>query len=183
MAEPIRNFTPTRDAREELRRKVDQAPVEHAQAVLAAYAVLQQAHDDGALDRLQGLLGARPMLFGKLSEFANTPEAICAMRNLLVAAKILGELDPEVLDRVAKAMAEKRAFNQSTPPSLWRILRRLSSPGSRRTFAVIAGIAESLGAESGPEQDNASYRVPAVVPVIAVAAIAVVVSYWVGKNS
>jgi uncharacterized protein YjgD (DUF1641 family) len=186
MAEPIRNFTPARDARAELRRNVEQAPIEHAEAVLAAYAVLQQAHDDGALDRLQGLLGARPMLLGKLSEFANSPEAICAMRNLLAAARLLGELDPALLDRIGKAMSASRGFEQREPASLWRILRRLTSPGSRRTLAALVGVVEAVGQESSSEIGSSrgeSHRIPILLPVIAVSAIAIVISYWVGKSS
>jgi hypothetical protein len=57
MAVEYREFTP-RNSREDLIRKVEQAPVAHAQAVLAAYELLQRLHEKGMIDLLGGLLSA-----------------------------------------------------------------------------------------------------------------------------
>ncbi len=57
VAVDIRDFTPV-DSREDLIRRVEQAPVEHAEAVLAAYDLLQRMHEKGLLDLLNGLLSA-----------------------------------------------------------------------------------------------------------------------------
>ncbi|MBV8631733.1 MAG: DUF1641 domain-containing protein, partial [Silvibacterium sp.] len=61
MARPIEltpKFSPAQGAREELKRRVDAAPVEHGEALLDAYELLQQLHESGTLDVLRGLLGA-----------------------------------------------------------------------------------------------------------------------------
>ena len=49
MARPIPLEVPPRDSRAELRSRLDQAPEEHAEAILAAYEVLQELHNRGAL--------------------------------------------------------------------------------------------------------------------------------------
>jgi hypothetical protein len=54
IAVDFREFTPA-DSREDLIRRVEQAPVEHAEAVLAAYDLLQRLHEKGLLDLLNGL--------------------------------------------------------------------------------------------------------------------------------
>jgi len=188
VAEPIRNYTPRRDVREELRRKVEEAPIEHAQAVLSAYQLLQEAQDHGVLDTLRGGIGAGETLIGTVSEYANTPEGICLLRNGLAAARLLGEMDPALLDGLAKALSQHRHSRQENdaPPSLWRILQRLTNRDSRRTLGLLAGVTESFGRarERGDQpMGKGNMRVPAIVPVIAVSAIAVVVSYWLGRNS
>ena len=54
MAKPVayRVFTPP-DAREELKRKIDEAPAEHADAILSGYRLLEQAHESGTLELLR----------------------------------------------------------------------------------------------------------------------------------
>jgi hypothetical protein len=46
MAKPVayRVFTPP-DTREELKRRIDAAPAEHADAILSAYRLLEEAHE------------------------------------------------------------------------------------------------------------------------------------------
>jgi hypothetical protein len=51
VAVDFRSFTPV-DARVDLIKKVEGAPVEHAEAVLAAYELLQQLHEKGILELL-----------------------------------------------------------------------------------------------------------------------------------
>jgi len=48
IAVDFREFTPA-DSREDLIRRVEQAPVEHAEAVLATYDLLQRLHEKGLL--------------------------------------------------------------------------------------------------------------------------------------
>jgi hypothetical protein len=57
MARPIPLELPARNPREELRIRLEQAPIEHAEAVLAGFEVLQGLHDQGVLEVLRGVLG------------------------------------------------------------------------------------------------------------------------------
>jgi len=53
----FRTFTP-KDSREDLARRLQEAPNEHAEAFLAGYDLLQRLHEKGIIDLLNGLLSA-----------------------------------------------------------------------------------------------------------------------------
>ena len=59
MAMPVsfREFTP-RNSRDDLLRRLEQAPAEHVEALLAAYDLLERLHETGLLDTANGLLSA-----------------------------------------------------------------------------------------------------------------------------
>ncbi len=190
MAEPIRSYTPQRDVREELRRKVSDAPVEHAAAVLSAYELLQEAQDHGVLDTLRGAIGAGDTVIGKASEYANTPEGIRALRNLVSLARLLGELDPVILHAATKAFAgAHRNVEKSSSPSLWRTLQRLTGPDSQRALARVAAFSESFGSAlnaepSRPSGERKSRSASGVaVPVVFSAVIAMAAVFWIGRRS
>jgi len=190
MAEPIRSYTPQRDLRDQLRRKVSDAPVEHAAAVLSAYELLQEAQDHGVLDTLRGAIGAGDTFIGKASEYANTPEGIRALRNLLSLARLLGEVDPAILHAAAEALAgTQRSAEKDSPPSLWRTLQRLTGPNSQRALARVAVFAESFGSalnveptHPGGERKSRSASGVAV-PVVFSAAIVMAAVFWIGRRS
>ena len=53
MALPIRFQPPHRDPRDELHTRLQEAPEEHAEALLAVYDILQGLHDRGILAALK----------------------------------------------------------------------------------------------------------------------------------
>ena len=55
MARPIPLELPKRDPREELHSRLEKAPAEHAEAILAGFEVLQGLHDRGVLELLRGV--------------------------------------------------------------------------------------------------------------------------------
>ena len=59
MAQPIALEIPPRNPRADLRSRVERAPEEHAEAVLAAYELLQELHNQGVLDIMRSALAAR----------------------------------------------------------------------------------------------------------------------------
>ena len=56
MAQPIPLDLPHRDPRIALQTRLHDAPIEHTEALLAAYQVLQGLHDRGALEVMRGAL-------------------------------------------------------------------------------------------------------------------------------
>ena len=140
MANPI-TFTPQPiDPQVELMRRVEAAPREHAEALLVAWDTLQTAHDQGILDLLQGLMGGRDVIAGKLAEAFVLPESINGIRNLIALGRIAAALDPEMLHRLAKALDQGMQGPQpdGDTPSMFRILRQATSPAGKRglSFAV-----------------------------------------------
>jgi hypothetical protein len=59
--------------------------------------VLQGLHDRGILAALKGALGASDIVLESAVDVVNTPEGIRTMRNLLLLAKLVGNIEPELL--------------------------------------------------------------------------------------
>lgn len=147
MANPLR-FTPTPvDPKLELKKRLDAAPVEHGEALLVAYDLLQTAHDKGVLDLLDGLVAGKDAITGKIAEYAKLPGGINAIRNLLSAAKILVALDPEMLEQLSNAIAAAAVEHKSEQkaPSLWQLFRRSTNEDSRRGLSFMTLILQSIG--------------------------------------
>ena len=148
MAQPIRFTAPSIDTRAVLRAKVERAPDAHAEAILAAYDLLQALHDRGILDTATSALRASDELLEKVVDNANTPEAIRALRNLVFWQKILGRIEPQwfkglfqaIPDGLAAATAERHE-----PVRLWKLLRRAMTKDSLRGLAAGIDFLESFG--------------------------------------
>ncbi len=147
MANPIAFKPNPVDPKLELEKRLSAAPMEHGEATLVAWDVLQTAHDEGLLDALHGLVGAKDTIAGKLAEYAKLPEGVAGMRNLLSFAKILTTLDPEVMNCLANALdtAALQHRREVKAPSLWQIGRRLASEDSRRGLSFLTLMLSSLG--------------------------------------
>ena len=147
MAKPIAFKPVTVDFKLDLQRRLEKAPDEHAAALLAAYDILEAAYDQGLLDILHGMIASKEMIITTLARYAAEPEGVAGIRNLLTAAKILTELDPQVLDQVSKAMSSATLEHQKeqTPPSLWQLFRRSTSEDSRRGLSFVTLMLSGLG--------------------------------------
>jgi uncharacterized protein YjgD (DUF1641 family) len=182
MAHPITFKPQPVDPKQELMRELDAAPREHAEALLVAYDLLQTAHDKGVLDLLQGLVGGRDVLAGKVGEAIAMPESIAALRNVIALGRILASIDPDLLHRLSKAMAESAAPMQvrekenttaktalhatpgefrepphhsaPEPPSLWQIFKRASSKDGRRGLALAVSLLTGAGRALDPESSK-----------------------------
>jgi uncharacterized protein YjgD (DUF1641 family) len=148
MARPIALEFPPRDPADELRSKLENAPAEHAEALLAAYEVLQALHEQGVLDIVRGALDARDELIESAVTTVNTPEAIRAIRNLLFWRKILGGIEPEWFKGIFQAIPEGLAqatSERNKPVGLWGLWRRLRSKDSLRGMVAAVDFLEAFG--------------------------------------
>lgn len=147
MANPIAFKPAPVDPHLELERRLKAAPREHAEALLVAYDILQTAHDQGLLDTVHGLVGAKDTIFAKLAEYARLPEGINGIRNLLSGLRILTAVDPETLDAISRAVAAAAAEHgqEKSPPSLWAITQRALSEDSRRALSFLMLTLTSVG--------------------------------------
>jgi uncharacterized protein YjgD (DUF1641 family) len=150
MAQPIPLKLPPRDARQELQTRLDQAPVEHAEALLDAYELLQQLHDRRVLAALRGALGAGDTMVEKLADAASSAGSIAATRNALILAKMLASIDSDVLQGFADAVAETmKGVPSQRPPGLFALLGHFRSEESRRSVAMLNRFLTSLGTQLG----------------------------------
>jgi uncharacterized protein YjgD (DUF1641 family) len=156
MARPIPLELPKRDPREELRSRLEQAPVEHAEAILAGLEVLQALHDRGVLELLRGMLDGGNKVLEIVVEATKTPEAIRGIRNLLILTKIVGAIDPELLKKFAEAVPDALAgaskAQEKEPPGFWEALRIVRSRNMRRGLAVMNSVLEALGKNFSTEK-------------------------------
>jgi uncharacterized protein YjgD (DUF1641 family) len=139
MSQPISFKGRRRDFREELRVRLEQAPADHAEAILAGYEVLQGLHDRGVLELLRGVLGGGDRILEIAVEAAKTPEAIHGIRNLIIMLKLAGSIDPDQL-HAALDVGHKKA------PSLWEIGKRARTDDARRGIETAVALFGIFGA-------------------------------------
>jgi uncharacterized protein YjgD (DUF1641 family) len=138
MAQPIPFESPKRDFREELRVRLEQAPADHAEAILASYEVLQGLHDTGTLELLRGVLGGSDRILEILVEAAKTPEAVRGIRNLIIVLNLAGSIDPDQLHPALEGGTQMA-------PSLWDIGKRVRTDDVRRGMATAVTLLSIFG--------------------------------------
>jgi len=148
MARPIPLELPPRDPREELRARLEQAPVAHAEALLDSYELLQQLHDHGVFQLLRGALSASDKLVETVVDASRSDESVRAMRNALILGKTLAAINPEVLQCVATAAGQTLGSYDKPviePPGLFSLLSQFRDKELRRSVALINRFLENLG--------------------------------------
>jgi uncharacterized protein YjgD (DUF1641 family) len=155
MAQPIPLNLPRHDPREALYQRLENAPNEHAEALLATYEILQGLHDRGVLDIVRGVLGSGDKVLDLVVEAANTPEVIRGIRNLMVLAKIADALDPEVLEGLAHAVPGALARAKTEKPlGPVELAGKALNSDTRRALTVLTTLLESLGKSLGPAKSG-----------------------------
>jgi uncharacterized protein YjgD (DUF1641 family) len=140
----FREFTP-RNSRDDLIRRVEQAPIEHAEAVLAAYDLLQRLYEKGVIGLLNGLLSAGDDVVEKVTDVVSSKEAVTGLRLALILGSLVTSIDPE------KVQSALSAAEQEEPPSLMSIVKQASSKDARRGMATAVGLLNVLGAALNAE--------------------------------
>jgi len=156
------------DYHQELMKRVESAPREHAEALLVLWELLETAHKQGILELVEGLIGGKDIIAGKLAESARLPESVAAIRNGIALARVLGSIDPDMLQRFAKgldeatretAAYEKQAAMHGTKsaaaqehkkaaqkaPSWWHILKQAMSEDARRGIGFATNLLVAFG--------------------------------------
>lgn len=148
MAQPIPLQLPPRDPREELRKRLNEAPMAHAEALLDSYELLQQLHEHGVFELLRGALGASDKLIETAVDATKSDESVRAIRNAIILGKMLGAINPEVLQCVALAAGETLGCYEKPviePPGLFSLLSQFRHKELRSSIALINRFLEKLG--------------------------------------
>jgi uncharacterized protein YjgD (DUF1641 family) len=133
----FKEFTP-RNSRDDLIRRVEQAPVEHAEAVLAAYDLLQRLHEKGIIDLLNGLLAAGDTVVERVVDLISSGETVTALRMALMFSNLLNSINPDELHTVISNAGKET-------PSLFAIGKQATSKDARRGMAAAVSLLELLG--------------------------------------
>ncbi|MFL5813912.1 MAG: hypothetical protein ACJ763_10080 [Bdellovibrionia bacterium] len=146
MAKPIPYKPAPHDPREALILKLQDAPKEHAEALLDGYEILQLLRDKGILEITKGALGSGDKLLDLLTKTLETQEAISLLRNLVVIGKLIGGLNPEVLEGIEQTISTQIDRSRAQrPPGLISLFFKLMQPDNRRFFGAALSIAAVLG--------------------------------------
>jgi uncharacterized protein YjgD (DUF1641 family) len=166
MARPITLTAPVRDARKELTEQLQQAPAEHAEALLEVYELLQQLHDRQILALMRGALAAGDTLVESATRAADSPPAIAALCNLVILGKALGSIDPVVTRGLAAAVTETMGATQhdAEPPSLLSLLGHFRRKEVRRGIAFVNNFLGALGRHVGAAPSEKTQEQRARVP-------------------
>jgi uncharacterized protein YjgD (DUF1641 family) len=150
MANPIAFVPKSADPKLELQHRLSAASRQHAEAILAAYDLLEEAHRKGVLDALHGAIGARDTIAGTIAYYAAQPEGLNAMRNMLALGKLLGTMNPEPLSRFSReAYTALAAYKlEDKPPTLWQLLKRFGHPDTRRGLSLMMSRLSGIGRAS-----------------------------------
>jgi uncharacterized protein YjgD (DUF1641 family) len=148
MARPIPLHLAPRDPREKINLRLQQAPLEHAEAVLAGYEVLQSLHDRGVLELMSGALEGGDKILEQVVAVASGPESIRATRNLLLLVTTLGEIEPALLSdltrAIPKALVQANA-EQRKPPGLFKLMSTFWNKDFRRGLAALNDLLVAFG--------------------------------------
>jgi uncharacterized protein YjgD (DUF1641 family) len=148
MAQPISLEIRPRNPRAELHSRLERAPEEHAEAVLAAYEVLQQVHERGVLEIMRGALAASHEILEKVVDNARTPEVIRAIGNLLLWRRVLGSIEPEWFQGIFQAIPEgiaQATAERDQPVRIFGLLRRAMNKDSLRGPAAAIDFLQAFG--------------------------------------
>jgi len=133
-----------------LQTRLQDAPLQHAEALLSGYDLLQRLHDRGVLDLLRGGLGSSDKVLSIVVDAAKTPEAINATRNLLILSKLVFAFEPDLLEDIARAVPNSLAqAREQKPLSLWQLFKKMCSGDTRRALSAMLGVVESFGKRLG----------------------------------
>jgi uncharacterized protein YjgD (DUF1641 family) len=97
---------------------------------------------------MRGALGSSNKVIGIMVEAANTPEAIRGIRNILILAKILGTINPEFVEGVARSLPEAIAFtkaHESNPPGVLGVVSQFGNRDFRKGLLLATSILEAFG--------------------------------------
>lgn len=148
MARPILLDLPPRDPQRELNLRLEQAPLKHAEAVIAAFEVLQSLHDSGVLELLRGTLGGGEKILEQVVDVTRSPESIRLTRNILLLVRALGEIDPSLLSDLTRAVPGalvKANAEAAKPPGLFKLMTTFWNKDFRRGLAAFNDLLVMFG--------------------------------------
>jgi len=118
--------------------------------VLAGFEVLQSLHNQG-VELRRGMLGGGDKILEIVVSATKTPEAVRGIRNLLIMSKVLGSIEPELLEKFAQAIPDALVgvskAELTEPLGFWGVLKIFGSKNLRRGLAVVNNLLEAWGEE------------------------------------
>lgn len=150
MSIPIPLNLPNRDPREELFARLQNAPMQHAEALLSAYEAIQCLHDRGVFDLMRGALGSGDDIVNEIVKVASAPESVRSMRNFTILLQAFGNIDPNLLQALIYAIPEaftEAKAQEAHPPGFWAIINKFRDKNLRLGLALVNALLERFGSK------------------------------------
>jgi uncharacterized protein YjgD (DUF1641 family) len=148
MARPIPFEQSLLDPKAELRERLERAPAEHAEALLATYELLQDLRDAHVFELLHGVLKKGDQAIELAVNAVKEPGTLRDLTNLIILGKILGSIDPALLHGVAAAVqetVETTHHPEAEPPGLFALFQQLRHKETRRALGLMTRFLGALG--------------------------------------
>jgi uncharacterized protein YjgD (DUF1641 family) len=148
MARPISFEQSLLDPKAQLRERLERAPGEHAEALLASYELLQDLRDAHVFELLHGVLKKGDQAMELAVNAVKEPGALRDLTNLIILGKILGSIDPALLHGVADAVretVETTHHQEAEPPGFFALLQQLRHKETRRALGLMTRFLGALG--------------------------------------
>lgn len=148
MAQPIPLTLPPRDLHRDANVQLQTVPTRHAEAIVAAYEVLQLMHDEGLLEVMRGTLGGGDAVIRQAVAVASDAATIRATRNAFVLLKALGEIEPALLNDLTTAVPkalDQANREEAKPPGVFKLLRSFFNADFRRGLGAFTNVVEIFG--------------------------------------
>lgn len=148
MAEAISYDHRLRNVKQELYQQLSAAPGKHVEAVLDVYAILQLLHDKGIFEVIKDALGSGERVMEILTDTMEKDEVIRTIRNLTIFVKIIGSIEPDLLEKIMNAVSKEFENTKAKkPPGLLRLLGKLANANGRRVLEPIVTALNVAGKE------------------------------------
>ncbi len=148
MARPIPFEQSSLDPETRLRESLEHAPVEHAEALLDTYKLLQDLRDAHVFEVLHGVLTKGDKIVELAVDAVKEPDAIRGLTNLIILGKIFGSIDPALLHGIAAAVQETVETiprQDAEPPGFFALLQQLRHKETRRALGLMTRFLSALG--------------------------------------
>lgn len=123
---------------------------ESRDALVSFLEILQELHNAGILDIVNGLLKTRHKVGVLAMGQLNQPDMHRIIKNGINTIQFLGELDPDQLNTMLKAVnkgLQKSTTNakKGEQVSLWAIARSIRDPDIKMSMTTMLGFLEGMG--------------------------------------
>jgi uncharacterized protein YjgD (DUF1641 family) len=136
-----------------------EATAQSKEALVVFLDILQELHNAGLLDIVQGLLKTRHRVGRIAVQQMDQPSMHRMMKNGVIAMQFLGKLDPKQIESILggfeKGLKKLQETNQEDKHlGLWGIGKTLRDPNVSASLTAMLGFLQGMGEEFTKENKN-----------------------------
>jgi uncharacterized protein YjgD (DUF1641 family) len=165
MAKAVKTIKRIELTEEEKRQKeieeIENALINHKDAVLEVLQIVQHMQDKGILAIFRGLFGQGEQVLDVLVKKMNHPETTNFVKNILLMAGTLGTIDVKQLEPVIlkvnsgiSRLADKRDENEKERTGYFDLIRSIKDPDVNRSITMLLTFLKGMGQDTAHNERN-----------------------------